>query len=346
MNTTRKMICSICLLLTAVALVVIKEYGISAQDNNRPVVLLDGELVYEDTLNRSDIRPERVKREAPVEEPKRVEAPKHECRDGVCIPNTPLSNVLPAAGEAVQIPASMKEIVKDTFAPVAPQSQIASITTDASFATEVESCKGIVFVDFYATWCGPCQRFMPVVESVMPSYSGMVKFTKVDVDVCSSMAKKYSAYSLPCVLIFKDGVNVENHIGSMSDEDLRAFVNRYCPQSKIAALSKPKFTPITTSRSRSIVILDGHRVYEDTLGRPSSEVERVEDPKPTIPTEEKPEDKVAEAIDLKDEFADVVDLENTKSTLEIDYSKWDQFFTKSSPEFKPFDFKTKWYQFP
>ena len=71
------------------------------------------------------------------------------------------------------------------------------------FRSEIED--GIVLVDFYAQWCGPCRMISPVLEQLHEEYDGKVKFVKVDIDVNPETAKEYGVMSIPNLLIFKDG---------------------------------------------------------------------------------------------------------------------------------------------
>lgn len=87
---------------------------------------------------------------------------------------------------------------------------------------EVIKC-GVVLVDFYASWCGPCQRLAPIVESVAQD-SG-VKALKVDVDIHNELARRFGVMSIPTVMLFKDGVMVKKAVGYMDEEALKKFIN-------------------------------------------------------------------------------------------------------------------------
>ena len=71
---------------------------------------------------------------------------------------------------------------------------------------------GIVLVDFYATWCGPCKMIAPVIEELANEMEN-VKFVKVDVDKNPGSAGKYQIQSIPTLLIFKDGKVVDTLVG-------------------------------------------------------------------------------------------------------------------------------------
>lgn len=80
------------------------------------------------------------------------------------------------------------------------------------FKTEVLDAKGLVLVDFWATWCGPCQMLAPVLEEIGNENKDL-KIVKVDVDAESETASQYNVTSIPTVLIFKDGQLKETIVG-------------------------------------------------------------------------------------------------------------------------------------
>ncbi|CUM99045.1 thioredoxin [Turicibacter sanguinis] len=93
------------------------------------------------------------------------------------------------------------------------------------FRSEIED--GIVLVDFYAQWCGPCRMISPVLEQLHEEYDGKVKFVKVDIDVNPETAKEYGVMSIPNLLIFKDGELADRLLGFKPKQTLQQWINNY-----------------------------------------------------------------------------------------------------------------------
>lgn len=84
---------------------------------------------------------------------------------------------------------------------------------ESSFGNEVLDAGVPVLVDFWASWCGYCNRMTPVLEEVAEESSGKIKIVKVNVDENKSLAQKYNVMSLPTMILFKDGKPAETIIG-------------------------------------------------------------------------------------------------------------------------------------
>jgi thioredoxin 1 len=84
---------------------------------------------------------------------------------------------------------------------------------NSNFQSSVEDVKGVVLVDFFATWCGPCQMSAPIVDKMAENYAGKASIVKVDVDQAREPAMKYSVMSIPTFVVFKDGQEVDRQTG-------------------------------------------------------------------------------------------------------------------------------------
>lgn len=88
------------------------------------------------------------------------------------------------------------------------------VLNESEFKSEVLDFKGVVLVDFYADWCGPCRAVAPVLEELSKQYEGKAKFVKVNVDESRNLAVQYQIMGIPTVIVFKDGQMVENQSGA------------------------------------------------------------------------------------------------------------------------------------
>ncbi len=94
--------------------------------------------------------------------------------------------------------------------------------TNSSFQQDVVQKKGLVLVDFFAEWCGPCKIVAPIIDDLAKTMTD-VTFVKVNVDENQEVASKYSVFSIPTFIVFKDGQVVDQFVGALSKE---AFVEK------------------------------------------------------------------------------------------------------------------------
>lgn len=83
---------------------------------------------------------------------------------------------------------------------------------------------GVVVVDFFANWCGPCKMLGPVLEELSSS-RGEIKVVKIDVDQEEELARRFGVMSIPALYLFKDGKQVDNKVGFMPLEELMEWIN-------------------------------------------------------------------------------------------------------------------------
>lgn len=100
------------------------------------------------------------------------------------------------------------------------------IIHEAEFDTITKE-NGVVLVDFFATWCGPCKMLSPVLEELSKDLAGKVEIVKVDVDQDGNLAMRYSIMSVPTMLIFKDGELAGTLQGYQPKPQLEATLKKY-----------------------------------------------------------------------------------------------------------------------
>lgn len=83
---------------------------------------------------------------------------------------------------------------------------------------------GVVVVDFFATWCGPCKMLSPIIDEVEHEMSD-IEFIKIDVDKEEELARKFGVMSIPTVIIFKDGEIKSQNVGFMSKDEIIEMIN-------------------------------------------------------------------------------------------------------------------------
>lgn len=104
---------------------------------------------------------------------------------------------------------------------------MAKVINTSEFRSSVEGSKGVVVVDFFATWCGPCKMLSPIYEALGNEMVEKANFLKVDIDQSIELAQKFEVSTVPTMLIFKDGKPVDRLIGFMPKENLKNKIESY-----------------------------------------------------------------------------------------------------------------------
>ncbi|MBR6793484.1 MAG: thioredoxin [Clostridia bacterium] len=97
--------------------------------------------------------------------------------------------------------------------------------TKATFDAEVLKSDKPVFIDFFATWCGPCKMLSPIVEQLAEEVED-VKICKVDVDQEPELAAAFGVSSIPTLVLMKDGKLIDQRLGAVSKKALNDFIHQ------------------------------------------------------------------------------------------------------------------------
>jgi thioredoxin 1 len=92
--------------------------------------------------------------------------------------------------------------------------------TEAEFEGSVKNANGLIMVDFWAPWCGPCQMTGPVIETVAGNMKDKVKIFKINIDDNHKLASELGIMSIPTMAIFKDGIEKERIVGALGEAEL------------------------------------------------------------------------------------------------------------------------------
>lgn len=99
--------------------------------------------------------------------------------------------------------------------------------TDDGFEADVLQASGLVLVDFWAEWCGPCKMIAPVLDDIATEYDGKVTVGKLNIDENSATPPKYGVRGIPTLLLFKDGEMVDTKVGALSKTQLKEFLDKH-----------------------------------------------------------------------------------------------------------------------
>lgn len=99
------------------------------------------------------------------------------------------------------------------------------ILNEDNFEQEVEKSSRLVVVDFWADWCGPCKMLGPIIDEIADENQEDAVIAKLNVDEERNLARKFRVMSIPSILFFKDGKEVDRMVGVQSKEDLLSKID-------------------------------------------------------------------------------------------------------------------------
>jgi thioredoxin 1 len=118
----------------------------------------------------------------------------------------------------------MAEMLKQQSDAIA-QAQISVVDLDQANFDQVVS-GGLVLVDFWAEWCGPCKSMHPIFDRMSKKYRH-VKFARVNVDRCQDIAMRFAVQSIPTFIMFKNGQPVDRMVGAVGEPGIHMIAKKY-----------------------------------------------------------------------------------------------------------------------
>lgn len=106
---------------------------------------------------------------------------------------------------------------------------------DSTWDAEVMKASELVMVDFWAVWCGPCQMVAPIVDELAKDYAGKLKVLKLNTDENPEVAGRYQVMSIPTILFFKNGQQVEKLVGARPKRQFKEVIDALLSQHAGAA---------------------------------------------------------------------------------------------------------------
>ena len=100
-------------------------------------------------------------------------------------------------------------------------------TSDSNFEKDVLKSSGLVLVDFWAEWCGPCKALAPKLDEIAKEYTGKLVVAKVDIDQNKETPASYGVRGVPTLALFKDGEIVDQIVGNHPKESISALIDKH-----------------------------------------------------------------------------------------------------------------------
>ncbi len=102
--------------------------------------------------------------------------------------------------------------------------------TSQTWDQEVLKAEGLVMVDFWAVWCGPCRMIAPTVEELAKEYAGRVKVCKLNTDENPDVASRYKIMGIPTIMFFRNGEKLDQIVGAVPKSQLKAKIDQLLAQ--------------------------------------------------------------------------------------------------------------------
>ncbi len=100
-------------------------------------------------------------------------------------------------------------------------------STTATWDKDVIDHEGLVLVDFWAVWCGPCRMIAPTIEELFKEYDGKLKVVKLNTDENPDIASKYKIMGIPTIMFFKNGEKVDQMVGAVPKPQIKSKIDSF-----------------------------------------------------------------------------------------------------------------------
>ena len=106
-------------------------------------------------------------------------------------------------------------------------SDLIANSTTASWDKDVIDHNGLVLVDFWAVWCGPCRMIAPTIEELAGEYKGKLKVVKLNTDENPDIASRYKIMGIPTIMFFKNGEKVDQMVGAVPKPQIKSKIDSF-----------------------------------------------------------------------------------------------------------------------
>ncbi|MEW9079712.1 thioredoxin [Terrisporobacter glycolicus] len=104
---------------------------------------------------------------------------------------------------------------------------MAKLVNNSQFYNKIRTSDKLVVMDFFATWCGPCKMLAPIFESLSDEMSDKVDFAKIDIDRSLEVVEEYKIVSVPTMIMFKNGKEVQRIVGFVPKEQIKSKIKAH-----------------------------------------------------------------------------------------------------------------------